>query len=320
METIACPLCGARDSEIISRISDVNVPSINVICEVCALVYTNPRMDEKERAAYYHNIFAQSRHGIDSIEKAKERIEKKGSLKKCEPVADWILSIAEKNPQILEIGCSYGYLLKTLRDKGATVKGVEPSATESLFAKSFFNLDVDAVSFEEFGQSSAGQQYDVVIINHVLEHLPNPPEVLNILAKLLKPNGVIYIAVPDITRIVEAITTFFQIPHIIYFSPATLYKTIARAGMKVIAQTDALPKYGMHVICAQEEHSAQRLSFDAFNRGSTVREVKVQVMRARMTLGVLRALKYPVQKLFVSEKRERIVQAVRRVLLRLKIL
>ena len=99
----------------------------------------------------------------------------------------------KKIGRILEIGCSTGLMLSILKKKGLQVKGIEISSDSATVAKSR-GIDVLTIPFEEvvFKES-----YDVIILNHTLEHLEDPKKVVKKISKILNKGGILYIDLPN---------------------------------------------------------------------------------------------------------------------------
>lgn len=288
MQTTHCPLCKKNDTEVVSTISDRNVPSTNVLCKECGLVYTNPRMDEQEREAYYQGLFAQQRHDTATLEKAIARIQKKGTMKKFEEAAEYLLTFVKGEKKILEIGCSYGCFLKNLEMRGAKVQGVEPSLTEFECATKHFGLSVVNSTAEQFLATQNQEKFNGIIMHHVLEHVGDPVAVLEQLLDRLEKDGVMYLAVPDICHTHEPLDVFFQIPHLIYFSMHTLNQTVKKAGGKVIAHSKTLPKLGLHVIVARQDDPRVAISEKELQSGNSPEKIKRALRAQGMVYGMLR--------------------------------
>jgi SAM-dependent methyltransferase len=80
----------------------------------------------------------------------------------------------------------------------------------------------------------AKKRFDVVTLNHVLEHLLDPVETLaDIRKRFLRPGGSVIIEVPDISYVRRGDFSPFHIQHVNYFTPHTLSRTCNRAGLAV---------------------------------------------------------------------------------------
>ena len=80
-----------------------------------------------------------------------------------------------KTGKVLEVGSSIGLLLSQFKKRGWDVEGVEPSKTAYLLAQKE-GISTHNTSFEEANLRE--NFYDLVVLNHVLEHLENPLKTL----------------------------------------------------------------------------------------------------------------------------------------------
>nr|WP_262905093.1 class I SAM-dependent methyltransferase [Tamlana sargassicola] len=99
---------------------------------------------------------------------------------------------ADKN--LLDVGCGTGDFLNAAIKNGWQVNGVEPNAqARNIANKKTNNAVFNIEKLKEFQEAS----FNVITLWHVLEHLPNLEEHIELFKKLLKPNGVLIIAVPN---------------------------------------------------------------------------------------------------------------------------
>ena len=102
-----------------------------------------------------------------------------------------INSLSNHKGTLLDIGAGTGNFCETSKQNSWDVYGVEPNknAREIAAKKNIFLHQ----SIEDF----KGQQFDVVTLWHVLEHLPDLENTITAIQKLLKPKGVLIVAVPN---------------------------------------------------------------------------------------------------------------------------
>ncbi|TSC90500.1 MAG: methylase/methyltransferase [Microgenomates group bacterium Gr01-1014_5] len=96
--------------------------------------------------------------------------------------------------RILEAGSSVGTLLSLFKDDGWEVLGVEPSkfAAEQAVKR---GIPTKKNTFEEIVLKE--NSFNVVIFNHVLEHVKDPRGVLNKTCEVLKKDGLVLVDVPN---------------------------------------------------------------------------------------------------------------------------
>src|SRR5262249_55718045 len=103
--------------------------------------------------------------------------------------------IPREKRRLLDIGSGPGFFLKTAKDRGWRVLGVEPSRQASAHARGL-GIDVVENFFNAETATSLGR-FDVVHLNNVLEHVPNPQEVVRLARDLLPKGGLICLNVPN---------------------------------------------------------------------------------------------------------------------------
>ncbi len=100
---------------------------------------------------------------------------------------------------VLEIGCSTGFISRYLKEKGCTVTGIEIDSADAKKARdicdSVIVADVDKLDFKK---KLGKKKFDVITFGDVLEHLKTPEKVLEYISDLLKDDGYVLASVPNI--------------------------------------------------------------------------------------------------------------------------
>ena len=95
---------------------------------------------------------------------------------------------------LLDLGCWVGFLLSEAAERGWDAIGVEPSAFASAYAR---DLGLDVRTGELLTTPLPLAHFDAIVMGDVIEHLPRPAEALERMAKLLRPGGIAWMALPD---------------------------------------------------------------------------------------------------------------------------
>jgi SAM-dependent methyltransferase len=140
---------------------------------------------------------------------------------------------------VLDIGCGSGMLLATLKQAGWDVEGLEadPKAAAAARARGL------VVHQGLLGQAALGdKRFAAIILNHVIEHVPDPIAYLRECGRLLAPGGRIIVLTPNLAgfahRHFRGHWRGLEIPrHLVIFSPASLRATGDRAGLHVAKAT-----------------------------------------------------------------------------------
>lgn len=103
-----------------------------------------------------------------------------------------------KNVQAADIGCGGGILAESLANAGATVTGVDLASEALAVARQHadsaaVSVDYREIAVEDFASEAAGN-FEVVTCMEMLEHVPEPAEIIRHCAKLLKPGGHLFLS------------------------------------------------------------------------------------------------------------------------------
>ena len=144
----------------------------------------------------------------------------------------------------MDVGCGDGRLLRVFQKHGWEVFGVEPSSR----FKGNHNLNIFKGTVD---QLKLNKKMDAVILNFVLEHLPDPIELLKIIKnKLIIKGGVLVIEVPNDFNDLQLICDisnhtgkyWLRFPdHLNYFSFKSLRKLLESLGFKILYQEASFP-------------------------------------------------------------------------------
>ena len=135
-------------------------------------------------------------------------------------------------PRIADLGCWVGFLLAEARERGWEGVGVEPSEFASAYARDRLGLDVRTADL--FAADLEPASFDAVVLGDVIEHLVDPGAALERVAALLRPGGVVHLALPDSgSRLARAMGArwWSVIPtHVQYFTRASLERLLLSRG------------------------------------------------------------------------------------------
>jgi SAM-dependent methyltransferase len=144
--------------------------------------------------------------------------------------------------KVMEIGSSTGQLLEIFKSNGWSVQGIEPSESAANFAK-HKNISTLISSFET--AQMRPKSFDLIIANHVLEHIKNPLSAAVKINYLLKPHGICIISVPNFASLSARLFKSYWpllLPreHPWQFAPSSLIKLAESAGFTLLSyRTDS---------------------------------------------------------------------------------
>lgn len=135
---------------------------------------------------------------------------------------------------LLEMGFGSGAFLDIARYCGWTVTGVDPDGTVVDAARSR-GFDVHQGGIEVFDDLT--EQFDVIVMSHVIEHVHQPAYVLERCHQLLKAGGVLYVETPNLEGLGHLHFgrnwRGLESPrHLVLFTPTSLRALLQRVGFE----------------------------------------------------------------------------------------
>ncbi|MFH1478575.1 MAG: class I SAM-dependent methyltransferase [Candidatus Omnitrophota bacterium] len=143
---------------------------------------------------------------------------------------------ANKNAKILEIGCGAGQFLHYLKLKGyCNLEGVDIGEAQIDFLK---KMDIKGCLISSISEFLSGkkEQYDIIVMNHVIEHLLKS-ELLPSLRTIyysLKNKGVFIYATPNTACISGLFQRYIDFTHEVGFTERSAYEVMRIAGFRDI--------------------------------------------------------------------------------------
>jgi SAM-dependent methyltransferase len=134
---------------------------------------------------------------------------------------------------VLDFGAGGGELVYALRAMGLKAAGFEPNEGYARFASDMLGLPVSH-AFYQNARVEAGS-HELVTMFHVLEHLEHPCEALRHVREWLRPQGLLFVEVPNIEAICQWPGSVFHRAHLYNFSPAALKMAGQRAGYAIVS-------------------------------------------------------------------------------------
>jgi len=134
---------------------------------------------------------------------------------------------------LLDIGAGTGDFLVIARDNGWDITGVEPSEKARSIAKG------KGVPFIADSKQIPSHSKDVITMWHVLEHVPDLEAQIAELKRILKPDGVLVVAVPNYksydAQFYGIFWAAYDVPrHLWHFSKASIKKIFGLQQMDLI--------------------------------------------------------------------------------------
>lgn len=235
----SCPVCRKSAITRVLSAKDYTVSQSEFEiwqCTDCTVRFTQGVPDEQEIGKYYQSetYISHSDTKKGFINGMYHRVRgitlssKKNLVKK---------STGVQAGSLLDLGAGTGAFLHIMQQAGWTVQGLEPDGLAREKAKQLYGISLQP---SELLFDLAAESFDVITMWHVLEHVHNLHEYVDQLKKLIKPNGRIFIAVPNYTSydagFYKQHWAAYDVPrHLYHFSPASITQLLLLHGLQLKA-------------------------------------------------------------------------------------
>ena len=191
---LRCPVC-----EVTSPCEELERWEAYILyhCPACDVVFADPMTPAG--SGFYENPRAQGCACLDAI-----YVERKLVHKGWEGVSHNGRLFLKKSPaaggRLLDAGCGEGLFLHYAR-RNYEVTGIDIDGEAIAAARDMYGIsDVHPLGLKEFGTAFAGRRFDVITMFEVLEHLDDPVGHMKVLKRLLAPDGLLVVSVPNRER------------------------------------------------------------------------------------------------------------------------
>jgi SAM-dependent methyltransferase len=230
-----CPVCSGTHLNDLYSCKDYTVSHETFqikICGSCALGITTPRPDSEKLDQYYLSDEYISHSGnTTGIVGSLYRTARKVTLGWKQKLAE--SQVSSKNKSVLDFGCGTGEFLLTMKKKGWTIAGVEPSNLAREKADNLLGITT-LQSLKGLGKN----KFSAITLWHVLEHVPDLNETLSTFHQLLDKHGALFVAVPNYqssdAQHYKQYWAGFDVPrHLWHFSKESMTQLLNRNGFEL---------------------------------------------------------------------------------------
>lgn len=244
-----CIVCGSveyEDDLVFSRLLALEAPYAVRICDKCGLRWLSPRPTEDAYQELYSNelYFGGEESPEDYSEVVRGRLHH--FIERIKRVEKSFHGIQQLD--ILDIGAATGDFVYLASKRGHRTKGIELSEDARNKALQKYGIQLDAGALSQYVDGS----FDVIHMNHVLEHMPNPFDTLASCSQLLREGGLLVIEIPqqffndlDRTKRLFFLSSqpkfnSYSLHHTYFFSPNNISHLMEKAGFDVLSLKTAV--------------------------------------------------------------------------------
>jgi 2-polyprenyl-3-methyl-5-hydroxy-6-metoxy-1,4-benzoquinol methylase len=227
-----------------------------VQCTNCHFLLTNPRPDAQSIGRYY-----ESQDYVSHSDTNQGLINQVYQVARSFTVRQKVALVGKQAPRkgrLLDYGCGTGYFLAACQKAGWQVAGLEPNDTARKLAEQNTGQPINPGDLSQFETAS----FDAITLWHVLEHVHDLNGTLKQLTRLLKPDGVLVIAVPNAespdAQYYREQWAAFDVPrHLYHFTAPTITRLLRKHHLQ-LRQTLPMKLDAFYVSMLSEKYRAER--------------------------------------------------------------
>lgn len=190
--------------------------------------YTHGSRTKKRPASFWESSARAVLKIVYTLVKSRFRLREKRKA-----INRMFLDPPDSSAELLEVGCGDGTRLHLLKKQGWTVTGQDVDQKAIAHAKRKYGMAVALGPLAEIG--FADNRFDAIIMNHVIEHILDPVQLLTECNRILKPGGRIVMTTPNVDSLGHR--TFgrcwrgLEPPrHLHLFSPSSAWHVMKKTG------------------------------------------------------------------------------------------
>lgn len=262
-----CPLCGSHDIKSVLKSKDyfLTQEEFNIdLCLKCNLEFTNPRPLKLHLAKYYQSedYISHSNQTKSTLGAIYKLVRKITLRQKFNLLSHYLQDLT--HVKHLDYGCGTGHFVEYASEQGWNTIGYEPDDRANYSDKSLIIKSIDELSSDSC--------FDIITLFHVLEHVDNLNLTIQKLLSLLKPNGILLLALPnpksyDATFYKEHWAGYDLPRHLYHFSQQSIKSLANKHGLN-IEQVAPMKYDSFYVSMLSEKYKEALLGkFKAIYRG-----------------------------------------------------
>ena len=224
-----CPVCDFTEAHFLSSYrghhADFSKCSI-VSCDQCKMVFVHPMPDEHFLYEYNQSYFSNAHGGI-STDLLTVAFHSAINLVRVLYVENFLKNGAGVIKSVLEIGPGPGHFARHwLQRHNETVSYTAVDSDTSCYD---ILAGMGVSTYTDLKQIPEQQNFDLVVISHVLEHTADPQVFIDDCTKLLSPGGILFIEVPcndhQHKNTIE--------PHLLFFDKKPMELLLVKQGFRI---------------------------------------------------------------------------------------
>ena len=257
-----CPICGNKESKkFLSKVCLTSKEEYDLVeCYSCESRYFSPMPEIDEIVSFYEGVF----WGEDEVKQ----------IGKGAAFARLYLSSSQslnEKPKFLDVGCASGFFLKGVQEQSNwDCHGIEINPELATHARDKLALKIHTGTLDNapFDKGS----FDYIHLRDIVEHVTQPLEFLLSCRQFLKPDGRVYLSIPNGYIDSIGLIEFYQNHkvkarspngHLYFFNKSSLELLLSKAGFGIASSGTYGIKYGLRALGYLPRKSTWSKSYDS---------------------------------------------------------
>jgi ubiquinone/menaquinone biosynthesis C-methylase UbiE len=200
-------------------------------CDYCRVSYISPQPSREELQKHYPDDYSVFRDEKNTLIRFASKI-----LYNLEIA---FFSKYIKSGRALDVGCGKGDYLTALSRTGRwEVSGLELNSYAAKLAQERLKITIHNSTLEQ--AAFAKDSFDLVILRHVLEHLPEPSLTLGHIHRILSAKGILYLELPNLDSweyfVFKEYWNGLDVPrHLFNFTPYSIKLLLEKNGFRILS-------------------------------------------------------------------------------------
>lgn len=260
-----CPVCEGTTFSLGAEIFDDRYGEPNryqlARCAACGHVATAPRLSEGDLPGLYGTYYPRKSISADDVAREAYKVRRSfASLVRWWNGTDNQGQYSIRAGEVmLDVGCGSGTSLLEAKALGATTFGIEADPNVRPIAAAL-GLTIHFGNLQD--KPFPGQLFDLIVMNQVIEHLPDPDEGLRILSERLRPEGRMVLVFPNTGSLWRQLSGTrwinWHIPyHLHHFDKKHFERMARRCGLEVVRSRTITPNVWMLLQLRANRYQAQ---------------------------------------------------------------
>jgi 2-polyprenyl-3-methyl-5-hydroxy-6-metoxy-1,4-benzoquinol methylase len=261
LDAAPCSICASTENTVLYPAGVAQAHQV-VRCNTCELMFASPRLATVTNADQWQSA-QQAEEIVKPIRLDKEQLQ----IRDHRTTRAYLKQHYPARGKLVEVGSSCGFLLKALRDEdGWDVCGIEPDKRLADYAVQVNGVPTINALCEDAGVPDGS--VDVIIMLHVIEHVPDPVGLLKELNRMLKPGGLVVLETPTYDTLPFKLLgrrerSLSCDGHILFYTAETLRKTYELAGftleqLKFVGRSLTLERLAWNVAVMSKSATVKR--------------------------------------------------------------